>query len=161
MLAQYFDCLKESSLAKQSTLLSHFDVSAGTGTYAPRKKQAYASRRLQKLVVDFRKSRQEASATPGPGRASRERSEPPAARRRRKASAAEGPEAAVNTTLSADEGEQLQADAPAPKRKRRKVSKAAARTKAKKQNADGDHSDDEVVMHIHEDIPTNRQLRPR
>jgi len=42
---------------KQGTLLTSgfFDASAGGGTYAPRKRQAYSSKRLQQVVSDFRK----------------------------------------------------------------------------------------------------------
>ncbi|KDQ14344.1 hypothetical protein BOTBODRAFT_32808 [Botryobasidium botryosum FD-172 SS1] len=40
---------------KQATLNNFFDVSIGAGTYAPRPRQAYASKRLQKIVTDFRK----------------------------------------------------------------------------------------------------------
>jgi len=40
---------------KQATLSNYFDVSIGAGTYAPRPRQAYASKRLQKVVTDFRK----------------------------------------------------------------------------------------------------------
>ncbi|KAI4518714.1 PIN domain-like protein [Schizophyllum commune Loenen D] len=42
---------------KQGTLNSFLDVSLGTGTHAPRKRQAYASKRLQQVVSDFRKKR--------------------------------------------------------------------------------------------------------
>ena len=34
---------------------TYFDVSVGSGTYAPRKRAPYASKRLQKVVTDFRK----------------------------------------------------------------------------------------------------------
>ncbi|KAG8954224.1 DNA repair protein rad2 [Tulasnella sp. 424] len=44
---------------KQSNLNSFFDITAGTGSYAPRQKQAYASKRLQKVVSDFRKKGKE------------------------------------------------------------------------------------------------------
>jgi len=34
---------------------TYFDASVGSGTYAPRKRAPYASKRLQKVVTDFRK----------------------------------------------------------------------------------------------------------
>ena len=42
---------------KQSNLNGFFDISAGAGTYAPHQKNAYASKRLQKLVTNFRKGK--------------------------------------------------------------------------------------------------------
>ncbi len=39
------------------------DISAGSGTHAPRQRQAYASKRLQQVITDFRK-RQKRSASP-------------------------------------------------------------------------------------------------
>lgn len=47
---------------KQSNLDNFFDVSVGGGTYAPRKRQAYASKRLQEVVSDFRNNRAKLSA---------------------------------------------------------------------------------------------------
>ncbi|KAL1663804.1 hypothetical protein GGF50DRAFT_127736 [Schizophyllum commune] len=48
---------KRGQTNKQGTLNSFLDVSLGTGTHAPRKRQAYASKRLQQVVSDFRKKR--------------------------------------------------------------------------------------------------------
>ncbi|KAG5646986.1 hypothetical protein DXG03_001710 [Asterophora parasitica] len=45
-----------AALNKQSNLSNFFDMSAGSGTYAPKKRQVYASKRLQNVVDDFRKS---------------------------------------------------------------------------------------------------------
>jgi len=53
-------------LNKQSNLTGFFDISSGSGTYAPRKRQAYTSKRLQNVVDDFRKKRGRASSSPGP-----------------------------------------------------------------------------------------------
>ncbi|KAI5836392.1 hypothetical protein K523DRAFT_258483 [Schizophyllum commune Tattone D] len=47
----------QTQTIKQGTLNSFLDVSLGTGTHAPRKRQAYASKRLQQVVSDFRKKR--------------------------------------------------------------------------------------------------------
>ncbi|KZP00582.1 hypothetical protein CALVIDRAFT_280525 [Calocera viscosa TUFC12733] len=46
---------KAAQANKQGTLSSYFDVSVGSGAYEPRKRQAYSSKRLQKVVSDFRK----------------------------------------------------------------------------------------------------------
>ncbi|KZT53232.1 hypothetical protein CALCODRAFT_520157 [Calocera cornea HHB12733] len=46
---------KAAQVNKQGTLSSYFDVSVGSGAYEPRKRQAYSSKRLQKVVSDFRK----------------------------------------------------------------------------------------------------------
>ncbi|KAG9018251.1 DNA repair protein rad2 [Tulasnella sp. 427] len=46
---------RPNAINKQSNLNSFFDITAGTGSYAPKQKQAYASKRLQKVVSDFRK----------------------------------------------------------------------------------------------------------
>ncbi|KZT07787.1 PIN domain-like protein [Laetiporus sulphureus 93-53] len=47
---------QSSTLNKQGNLTSFFDVPLG-GNAAPRKRQAYASKRLQQVVSDFRKER--------------------------------------------------------------------------------------------------------
>jgi DNA excision repair protein ERCC-5 len=41
-------------LNKQGNLNEFFDITAGSGTYAPTKRQAYASKRLQHVVSEFR-----------------------------------------------------------------------------------------------------------
>ncbi|KAF7424193.1 DNA repair protein rad2 [Pleurotus ostreatus] len=56
--------VQAAALNKQGTLNEYFDLSVGQGTYAPRKRTAYASKRLQKVVADFRKSNSSRSATP-------------------------------------------------------------------------------------------------
>ncbi|KAJ3850694.1 hypothetical protein EV368DRAFT_44752 [Lentinula lateritia] len=52
-----------NALNRQGNLNVFFDVSAGSGTAAPRKRQAYASKRLQQVVSDFRKKRKSAGAS--------------------------------------------------------------------------------------------------
>ncbi|KAL0065080.1 DNA repair protein rad2 [Marasmius tenuissimus] len=52
-----------AALNKQGNLNEFFDVSGGGGTLAPRKRQAYASKRLQAVVSDFRKKRKNASCS--------------------------------------------------------------------------------------------------
>ncbi|KAF8575156.1 PIN domain-like protein [Ramaria rubella] len=51
---------------KQGTLNNYFDISLGSGTYAPRRRQAYSSKRLQQVVADFRAA-QGKSQSVGPG----------------------------------------------------------------------------------------------
>jgi DNA excision repair protein ERCC-5 len=58
--------MQAAALNKQSDLNSFFDVNAGTGTYAPRNRKAYASKRLQQVVTEFRNKRKRASASPTP-----------------------------------------------------------------------------------------------
>lgn len=48
----YYD--KTAALNKQGNLDEFFDVSAGSGAYAPRKRQAYQSKRLQQVVSEYR-----------------------------------------------------------------------------------------------------------
>lgn len=40
---------------RQGNLTSFFKVAPGSGSYAPRKRQAYGSKRLQEVVTDFQK----------------------------------------------------------------------------------------------------------
>ncbi|KAG6853978.1 hypothetical protein C0991_011841 [Blastosporella zonata] len=46
-----------AALNKQGNLAEYFDISAGIGTFAPKKRQAYTSKRLQNVVDDFRRKR--------------------------------------------------------------------------------------------------------
>lgn len=43
-----------TTMNRQGNLNSFFDVAPGSGSYAPRKRQAYGSKRLQQVVTDFR-----------------------------------------------------------------------------------------------------------
>jgi DNA excision repair protein ERCC-5 len=54
---------------KQGNFNEFFDVSAGGGTYAPRKRQAYSSKRLQQVVSEFRseKAKVPKGQSPTPG----------------------------------------------------------------------------------------------
>ncbi|KAJ4500795.1 hypothetical protein C8R41DRAFT_874204 [Lentinula lateritia] len=52
-----------NAINRQGNLNVFFDVSAGSGTAAPRKRQAYASKRLQQVVSDFRKKRKSAGTS--------------------------------------------------------------------------------------------------
>ncbi|KAF7312402.1 hypothetical protein MIND_00253600 [Mycena indigotica] len=54
---------QDGALNKQGNLNGYFDV-AGSGTVAPKKRQAYASKRLQQVVSDMRKKRKRSSQSP-------------------------------------------------------------------------------------------------
>jgi len=59
---------KVAALNKQGNLNDFLDISAGTGTHAPRQRQAYASKRLQQVISDFRKRQKSTSpSTPRSG----------------------------------------------------------------------------------------------
>jgi DNA excision repair protein ERCC-5 len=61
-----------AALNKQGTLNDYLDLSAGSGSHAPRQRQAYASRRLQQVISDFRNSRKSGSVRPQSPSASEE-----------------------------------------------------------------------------------------
>ncbi|KAJ7928931.1 hypothetical protein B0H13DRAFT_2228860 [Mycena leptocephala] len=54
---------QSGALNKQGDLNGFFDIS-GSGIVAPRKRQAYASKRLQQVVSDYRKKRKHGSKSP-------------------------------------------------------------------------------------------------
>ncbi|KAK0485261.1 hypothetical protein IW261DRAFT_1461585 [Armillaria novae-zelandiae] len=54
-----------AAMNRQGNLNGFFDVAAGSGTFAPRRRQAYASKRLQQVVSDFRKKRKAAVGSSG------------------------------------------------------------------------------------------------
>ncbi|KAJ6513147.1 hypothetical protein C8R45DRAFT_857515 [Mycena sanguinolenta] len=54
---------QSGTLNKQGDLNGYFDIT-GSGTVAPRKRQAYSSKRLQQVVSDFRKKRKHSSTSP-------------------------------------------------------------------------------------------------
>ncbi|KAM6504470.1 hypothetical protein JOM56_001413 [Amanita muscaria] len=58
---------QENAMNRQSNLSNFFDVSAGMGAYIPKKRQVYASRRLQDVVADFRKRQPAEISTPATG----------------------------------------------------------------------------------------------
>jgi DNA excision repair protein ERCC-5 len=51
--------------SRQGQLGEFFGVDAGSGTAAPRRRQAYTSKRLQQVVSDFRRQQKEAGAGEG------------------------------------------------------------------------------------------------
>ncbi|KAK0469719.1 uncharacterized protein EV420DRAFT_1496229 [Desarmillaria tabescens] len=54
-----------AAMNRQGNLNGFFDVAAGSGTFAPRRRQAYASKRLQQVVSDFRKKRKAGASSSG------------------------------------------------------------------------------------------------
>ncbi|CAA7266955.1 unnamed protein product [Cyclocybe aegerita] len=55
-----------AALNRQGDLNNYLDISAGSGTHAPRQRQAYASKRLQQVISDFRVRQRSGSSTPAP-----------------------------------------------------------------------------------------------
>ncbi|KAE9391383.1 PIN domain-like protein [Gymnopus androsaceus JB14] len=53
-----------NTLNRQGNLNDFLDVSSGSGTVAPRKRQAFKSKRLQEVVTDYRKKRKAADNEP-------------------------------------------------------------------------------------------------
>lgn len=58
-----------AALNRQGNLNEYLDISAGSGTHAPRHRQVYASKRLQQVISDFRKQQKNVSASPPGSRA--------------------------------------------------------------------------------------------
>lgn len=56
--------LQVAAMNKQGTLNTFLDISAGSGSHAPRQRQAYASNRLQQVISDFRNRQKSGSVTP-------------------------------------------------------------------------------------------------
>lgn len=48
---------------QQGNLNTFLDISVGSGTHAPRQRQAFASKRLQQVISDFRKAQKSAPLT--------------------------------------------------------------------------------------------------
>ena len=58
-----------AALNRQNNLNEFLDISAGSGTHAPRRNRAYESKRLQQVISEFRKKNKQRSGsnTPVPG----------------------------------------------------------------------------------------------
>ncbi|GBE87985.1 DNA repair protein [Sparassis crispa] len=83
---------QSSAMNKQGNLNSFFDVPIG-GAHAPRKRQAYGSKRLQDVLTDFRKKRDQAERVPGASADSGEESaEKPAKKRKTNGAKVKGKE---------------------------------------------------------------------
>jgi DNA excision repair protein ERCC-5 len=97
---------------KQGNLNEFFDVTSGNGVYPPRKRQAYTSKRLQKVVSDFRAGQSKGRGRTGTPRVGRN----------------EGPDSGSNT-----DGDSGKKKAKTRKRKRKKTEQAGiSRTKSRK-----------------------------
>jgi len=142
-----------NNASKQTDLTSYFNAGTGTGAaYVPRKKQAYASKRLQKIVSDYRKERKAKGLTPGispspdsgdSGTTIPEGSSAPA-KRKRKTNRAGG-----STTPTVEE-----LSGPPAKKKR------TSTQRKRKLTEDGD-SDGEMRGSISADVAPQRSFRPR
>ena len=136
---------------KQGVLNEFLDISAGSGTHAPRQRQAYASKRLQQVVSDFRKQQKSVSVTP----ASRSPSQAP----------------------SGDEstGNNREPEPPASKKRKTKGRQPArgrgaggrgnrtSNCKPRKDSSAQSDGEDEFVLPQHgpEEVVKERELRPR
>ncbi|KAG6821294.1 hypothetical protein H0H93_000154 [Arthromyces matolae] len=78
---------QSSATNRQGNLIEFLDVSGGSGTLAPKKRQVYTSKRLQNVVDDFRLKRvRRSSGSPGPEQhqSDNEESQPSPAKKRAK-----------------------------------------------------------------------------
>lgn len=150
----------QSSVAKQGSLTSFFDVPLGGA--APRKRQAYASRRLQQVVSDFRKERvmqqsAESSAASGEEDATigsdSEVKEKPAKRRKTTAAKGKGKEGTLPTSKRSSTA----------KGKRGRSGKAKQARKRQASGSAGECEDVEVTPAIagSPPPPLSVNLRPR
>ena len=148
---------------KQGDLNEFMDISSGSGTRAPRQRQAYASRRLQQVISDFRKQQKSGSITPGsrsPSRAPSRDSgsgnesdhshnpEPPATKKRKTKGMARGKLGA--TSASRGRGS--------------RISKAKSRVDATEQDITMSDRDGDFVLPqdiAMGEIAGERELRPR
>ncbi|KAG6334646.1 hypothetical protein ID866_4442 [Astraeus odoratus] len=138
-----------ASLNKQGDLNQFFSVAAGTGSYAPRKRQAYNSKRLQQVVTEFRKEqakiRGRSSPTSDGGdqasdRASDKEGTPPKKKRKTTVASRKG------KRKETEPAESVSTTAPAGSRKRRgrgvRAGTTDTRSREKKQSSNGDHTTD-------------------
>lgn len=80
-----------AAMNKQGNLNDFFDVTSGNGTYAPRKRQAYASKRLQQVVSDWRREQQKPTGESEEGPAKKKvKTKSPAGASRKKGGRARG-----------------------------------------------------------------------
>ncbi|RDB26417.1 DNA repair protein rad13 [Hypsizygus marmoreus] len=142
-----------AALNKQSNLGEFFDVSAGSGSYAPRKRQAYTSKRLQNVVDEFRKKRARKSTSPGQISSSESEGESAPSKKRKKpaeASKAKG-KARASTSNSTPKKK-------ATARKARGTKKTATNDEDEEFQAEGAR---ESLVEIPPDPLVVARLRPR
>ncbi|TFK33242.1 hypothetical protein BDQ12DRAFT_691478 [Crucibulum laeve] len=163
-----------SALNKQGNLNEYFDVTAGSGTFAPRKRQAYTSKRLQQVVSDFRKRRKSSSAegTPAPaqgsgsgsGSGSEVEGAPPPTKRKKTAAAVASTTTTTTTGVAKGKGRARTATASSSKATRG-GKKATALRKRKKRGASEEDSEDADEFAqgsgVDIEVPLMAELRPR
>ncbi|KAF6754385.1 flap structure-specific endonuclease [Ephemerocybe angulata] len=153
-----------NAVNQQSNLNDFLGVGGGSGTMAPRQRQAYASKRLQEVVKDFRKRRAGASREQSAAVEAKEDDDAAGTKRKGKAKAkpvaAEGDEA----------GEAGIETSSTTKRKTAPRKKAgAAKGRGKKKASTPNESDDDSGSEFDEtgdgtvdvEVPLKVELRPR
>ncbi|EPQ52893.1 hypothetical protein GLOTRDRAFT_10815, partial [Gloeophyllum trabeum ATCC 11539] len=129
-----------AALNRQGNLNTFLDVTAGSGTYAPRKRQAYTSKRLQEVVTNFRKQRSKsgdaasASASPAPQEGAEEESRQPAAKKRKTGAKKNGE--AVQSTAKRGAAKEAKAS------KRGRGRAASSKRRARKSDTEDDEGSD-------------------
>ncbi|KAG6862492.1 hypothetical protein C0995_000039 [Termitomyces sp. Mi166 len=120
-----------AALNKQSNLTEFFDTSGGSGTLAPKKRQAYTSRRLQNVVDDFRRKRGRTSSSLASRSQSDNEEEPePPTKKRAK-------------TVAKDQSREGTSRKSTTRRKGGKTNARAGTSRFKKRVSKEDHSSDE------------------
>ncbi|RXW22818.1 hypothetical protein EST38_g3020 [Candolleomyces aberdarensis] len=131
------------ALNRQGNLNDFLDISGGGGTMAPRQRQAYASKRLQEVVSDFRKRRMEQ-------RRSKSRTAKGKGRKKARGNADEDGQDASTSSKTAK--------APGTK-------KAKGKRKAKEQDITSEESGSEFDENgdgtVNVEVPLKVELRPR
>lgn len=141
---------------RQGTLSGYFDTSVGSGTFAPRQRQPYTSKRLQKVVSDFRKAKEpNRESTPS---------------RKGKSSKNKATDPLQSSQEEGEKGEKGEKEEKAGKkgtRKRTKVDSGKSRKATKKrrvekeESASSEEENQEDKMDIVPDRPLRVQLRAR
>ncbi|KAL1738662.1 hypothetical protein HDZ31DRAFT_69757, partial [Schizophyllum fasciatum] len=141
---------------QQGTLNAFLDVTGETGAQAPRRRQAYASKRLQQVVSDFRRKR---AGLAGEGQAENEDEgaenggEPPRKRRKTATGKGRGKTAttrkgkgkgrAVTAQIEEGSGEEGAVEVRPKRAATARVMKTTARTRKKGKKRAGESEDDE------------------
>lgn len=171
-----------NAVNQQSNLNDFLGVGGGSGTMAPRQRQAYASKRLQEVVKDFRKrragaSREQSAAVEAKEDDDGEEREGPPAKKKRKATAGaagtkrKGKAKAKSMAAEGDEaGEAGIETSSTNKRKTAPRKKAgAAKRRGKKKASTPNESDEDSGSEFDEtgdgtvdvEVPLKVELRPR
>lgn len=160
-----------TSLNKQGDLSEFFSVPSGAGTVAPRKRQAYSSKRLQQVVTEFRreqvKNRDRSASTPSPEHDDGECGaglaieDPPLNKKRKTAVSRKGKDKEIRQTEAKG------------KKNRGTRTAGAVKSRKRRHSSGDDHSDDrpdsekesaesqEVRLDLAPSAPLSVQLRPR